>query len=47
MKTKKILNYCLLPLMLVLALVGFPLPIAPRADVKPGQEQSAPLGERK
>ena len=39
---KRPLFYCLLPVFLVLAFVGFPPPFAPPPKIKPGQEQSAP-----
>lgn len=39
---KKPLFYCLLPIFLVLAFVGFPPPFAPLQRTKPGQEQSVP-----
>ena len=39
---KRPLFYCLLPVFLVLAFVGFPPPVAPLLRTKPGQEQSVP-----
>lgn len=36
------LFYCLLPVFLVLAFVGFPPPFAPPQRTKPSQEQSVP-----
>ena len=43
---KRPLLYLLLPILLVLAFVGFPPPFAPLLRIKPSQEQSAPAGER-
>jgi hypothetical protein len=43
---KKPLFYALLPVLLVLAFVGFPPPFAPPARTKPAQEQSVPAEER-
>lgn len=39
---KRPLFYLLLPVLFVMAFLGFPLPVAPPPTVKPGQEQSAP-----
>jgi hypothetical protein len=39
---KRPLFYFLLPILLVLAFVGFPPPFAPSLRMKPGQEQSIP-----
>lgn len=36
------LFYILIPILLVLAFVGFPPPFAPSLRIKPGQEQSVP-----
>ena len=41
------LFYLLLPILIVLAFVGFPLPLAPLRPVKPSQEQSAPAEQEK
>ncbi|MET4578927.1 hypothetical protein [Ottowia thiooxydans] len=46
MRIKRVLHYCILPVLLVLALVGFPMPIGARQAVKPSQEQSAPADKR-
>jgi hypothetical protein len=43
---KKPLFYLLLPILLVLAFVGFPPPFAPPQRTKPAQEQSVPAEER-
>ena len=43
---KKPLFYLLLPILLVLAFVGFPPPFAPPQRIKPAQEQSVPAEER-
>jgi hypothetical protein len=40
---KRPLFYILLPVLLVLAFVGFPPPFAPNLRVKPKQEQSVPV----
>jgi hypothetical protein len=37
---KRPLFYCLLPIFIFLAFVGFPPPFAPPHATKPGQEQS-------
>jgi hypothetical protein len=42
---KRPLFYLLIPVLLVLAFVGFPLPIAPGLRTKPKQEQSVPAEE--
>jgi len=47
MKLKRVLFYCLLPFAVALALVGFPMPVAPPRTTKAGQEQSAPAQERR
>jgi len=39
---KRPLFYILIPILLVLAFVGFPPPFAPSLRIKPGQEQSIP-----
>jgi hypothetical protein len=39
---KRPLFYILIPVLLVLAFVGFPLPVAPLFRTKPEQEQSVP-----
>jgi hypothetical protein len=39
---KRPLFYILIPVRLVLAFVGFPLPVAPLFQAKPEQEQSVP-----
>lgn len=44
---KRPLLYCLLPILVFMAFVGFPPPFAPPRPTKPGQEQSAPVEERK
>jgi hypothetical protein len=46
MKIRRLLFYCMLPLAVALALIGFPLPIAPNSVTKAGQEQSAPADKR-
>lgn len=43
---KKPLFYVLLPILVILAFVGFPPPFAPPQRTKPTQEQSAPAEER-
>ena len=43
---KRPLLYLLLPMLLVLAFVGFPPPFAPPLRIKPSQEQSVPTEER-
>lgn len=37
---KRPLFYCLLPILVVLAFVGFPIPLAPPKATRPAQEQS-------
>jgi len=37
------LFYCLIPILLVLAFVGFPPPFAPPQATRPKQEQSVPV----
>ena len=44
---KRPLFYCVLPLLIFLAFVGFPLPLAPPKATKAAQEQSAPAEENK
>ncbi len=39
---KRPLFYCLLPVLVFLAFVGFPPPFSPPQRVKPSQEQSVP-----
>ncbi len=46
MRFKRLLFYCLLPIAVVLALVGFPMPVAPRQATKAAEEQSAPADKR-
>jgi hypothetical protein len=44
---KRPLFYCLIPIFIFLAFVGFPPPFAPPAGVtKPKQEQSVPAEEK-
>jgi hypothetical protein len=43
---KRPLFYCLLPIFIFLAFVGFPPPFAPPGAAKPKQEQSAPAEEK-
>jgi hypothetical protein len=43
---KRPLFYCLLPILFILAFVGFPPPIPPARPMKPSQEQSVPAEER-
>jgi hypothetical protein len=43
---KRPLFYCLLPILLVLAFVGFPPPFAPPPRMRPGQEQSVPADKK-
>ena len=40
------LFYLLLPILFVLAFVGFPPPFAPPLRMKPGQEQSVPADKK-
>jgi hypothetical protein len=42
---KRPLFYFLLPILFVLAFVGFPPPFAPPLRAKPGQEQSVPANK--
>lgn len=42
---KRPLFYCLLPILIVLAFVGFPIPLAPPQATKAAQVQSAPADE--
>jgi hypothetical protein len=44
---KRPLFYCLLPILIFMAFVGFPPPFAPVRPTKPSQEQSAPAQEEK
>lgn len=44
---RKPLFYLLLPVLLILCLVGFPIPIAPPRPTKAAQEQSAPAEKNK
>ena len=39
---KRPLFYVLLPFLVILAFVGFPIPVPPARPTKPSQEQSAP-----
>jgi len=39
---KRPLFYLLLPIFIVMAFLGFPLPVPPPPAIKQGQEQSAP-----
>jgi hypothetical protein len=43
---KRPLFYCLLPILFIMAFVGFPPPIPPARPTKPSQEQSVPAEER-
>jgi hypothetical protein len=43
---KRPLVYCLIPILIFLAFVGFPPPFAPWRPTKPGQEQSVPEDEK-
>jgi hypothetical protein len=43
---KRPLFYVLLPILFVMAFVGFPPPIPPARPTKPSQEQSVPRAER-
>ncbi|MBB6564354.1 hypothetical protein HNP48_007086 [Acidovorax soli] len=45
-RIKRALFYCLLPVAIVLALIGFPMPLAPPQATRAGQEQSAPADKR-
>ncbi|MBI2751703.1 MAG: hypothetical protein HYX43_20810 [Burkholderiales bacterium] len=42
---KRPLFYCLIPLFIFLAFIGFPPPFAPPGVTKPKQEQSVPADE--
>ncbi|WP_198414756.1 hypothetical protein [Piscinibacter terrae] len=44
---KRPLVYCLLPILVFLAFVGFPPPFAPPRMTKPAQEQSVPADKEK
>jgi hypothetical protein len=44
---KRPLFYCLLPIFVFLAFVGFPPPFAPPPAMKPGQEQSERFEQKK
>jgi len=44
---KRPLFYCLLPILVFLAFVGFPPPFAPPQRTKAAQEQSVPEEEKK
>ncbi|MBL8514599.1 MAG: hypothetical protein JNJ55_11465 [Betaproteobacteria bacterium] len=44
---KRPLFYLLLPVFLVMAFLGVPLPVAPPPATKPGQEQAEPDRKRK
>jgi hypothetical protein len=44
---KRPLFYCLLPILVFLAFVGFPPPFAPSQRVKAAQEQSVPEDEKR
>lgn len=41
------LFYLLLPVFLIMAFLGFPIPIPPPPGTKAAQEQSAPAAEKK
>lgn len=43
---KRPLVYCLLPILIFLAFVGFPPPFAPLRATKPSQEQSVPADKK-
>lgn len=43
---KRPLFYCLLPIFVFLAFVGFPPPFAPPRATKPAQEQSVPAAQK-
>ena len=40
------LVYCLMPVLLFLAFVGFPPPLSPLRAIKPAQEQSVPSDQQ-
>lgn len=42
---KRPLFYIVLPFLVILAFVGFPIPVPPARPTKPSQEQSAPAEE--
>ena len=44
---KRPLFYCVLPILIFLAFVGFPPPFAPPKATKAAQEQSTPAEEKK
>ncbi|MES2126737.1 MAG: hypothetical protein V4463_05650 [Pseudomonadota bacterium] len=44
---KRPLFYLILPVLIVLVFVGFPIPVAPPPSMKPGQEQSSVVKKRK
>lgn len=44
---KRPLFYLLLPIFLVMAFLGFPLPVAPPPEIKARQEESAPVKKKK
>ncbi len=44
---KRPLFYCVLPILIFLAFVGFPPPFAPPQATKAAQEQSTPAQEKK
>ncbi len=44
---KRPLFYALLPIFFVMAFLGFPLPVAPPPAIKPAQEQTDILKEKK
>ena len=41
------LFFLLLPLLLIMVFLGFPLPVAPPPAIKPGQELSAVIKKKK
>lgn len=43
---KRPLVYCLIPILIFLAFVGFPPPFAPPQATRPGQEQSVPADKK-
>lgn len=44
---KRPLFYLLLPILLVMVFLGFPLPVAPPPATKPAQEQTAVVKKKK
>ncbi len=44
---KKPLFYLLLPILLIMVFLGFPLPVAPPPAIKAGQEQSTVVKKKK